>query len=125
MAQFCRFGGTFFVSYPDILEQQRQHKKKRRKRRDDWQPGLPDGFFSDQNSQFGDILEDLGMENVVIFSGHLEYFTTIVYILCAFGNFVVILYIFPPLWYIVQSKIWQPCVAAIFQVHFKIRLHSR
>jgi hypothetical protein len=28
--------------------------------------GLPDGFFSDQKSQFGSLLEDLGMENVVI-----------------------------------------------------------
>jgi hypothetical protein len=38
------------------------------------QPGLPDGFFSDQKSQFGYILEDLSMENVVINSGRLEYF---------------------------------------------------
>jgi hypothetical protein len=29
-------------------------------------PGLPDGFFSDQKSQFGYFLEDLGMENIVI-----------------------------------------------------------
>jgi hypothetical protein len=35
------------------------------------------------------------MENCVIYSGHLEYFATIGYILWAFGNFVVILYIFP------------------------------
>jgi hypothetical protein len=28
-------------------------------------PGLPDAFFPDQKSQFGYILEDLGMENVV------------------------------------------------------------
>jgi hypothetical protein len=34
--------------------------------------GLPDGFFSDQKkSQFGYILEDLGMEIVVINSNHL------------------------------------------------------
>jgi hypothetical protein len=58
---------------------------------------LPDGFFSDQKSQFGYILEDRGMENVVIYSGHFEYFTTIAYILGAFGNFVVIWYIFPAL----------------------------
>jgi hypothetical protein len=43
--------------------------------------GLPDGFFSDQKSQSGYILEDLGMENVEICSGHLEHFTTIGYIL--------------------------------------------
>jgi hypothetical protein len=34
-------------------------------------PGLPDGFFSDQTSQLGCILECLGMETVVIDSGHL------------------------------------------------------
>jgi hypothetical protein len=53
-------------------------------------PGLPDVFFSDQKSKFGDILEDLGMESVVFQFGHLEYFTTIGYILWALGNFVVI-----------------------------------
>jgi hypothetical protein len=68
-------------------------------------PGLPDGFFSDQKSQFGYILEDLGMENVVIYSGHLEYFTTIGHILWAFGNFLVIWYIFPRCSIL---KIWQP-----------------
>jgi hypothetical protein len=36
-------------------------------------PGLPNGFFSDQKSQFGYIREGLGMENVDIYSGHLEY----------------------------------------------------
>jgi hypothetical protein len=51
---------------------------------------LPDGFFSDQKSQFGWFLENLEMENVVINSGHFEYFTTIGYILWSFGNFVVI-----------------------------------
>jgi hypothetical protein len=56
--------------------------------------GLPDVFFSNQKSQFGYILEDLGMENVVIYSGHLEYCTTTGCILWAFGNFVVIWYIF-------------------------------
>jgi hypothetical protein len=32
-----------------------------------WPPcaGLPDAFFSDQKSQFGYILEGLGMENVI------------------------------------------------------------
>jgi hypothetical protein len=38
--------------------------------------GLPDDFFLDQKYQNGYILEGLGMENVVINSGHLEYFTT-------------------------------------------------
>jgi hypothetical protein len=38
---------------------------------------LPDGFFSNQKSQFGKILEGLRWENVDIFYGHLEYFTDI------------------------------------------------
>jgi hypothetical protein len=51
--------------------------------------GLPDGLFSNQNSQFGKILDGLRLENVDINYGHLEYFTvvwdflmTIWYILC-------------------------------------------
>jgi hypothetical protein len=39
--------------------------------------GLPDGKFSNQKSQFGYILEDLRLENVGIFYGHLEYFNAI------------------------------------------------
>jgi hypothetical protein len=34
--------------------------------------GLPDGIFPNQKSQFGKILEGLGMEKVDIFYGHLE-----------------------------------------------------
>jgi hypothetical protein len=33
------------------------------------EPGLPDGLFTNQTSQFGYILEGLGMEN-----DHLQYF---------------------------------------------------
>jgi hypothetical protein len=40
-------------------------------------PGLPDGFFSNQKSQFGYILEGPRLENVDICYGHLEYFTDI------------------------------------------------
>jgi hypothetical protein len=47
--------------------------------------GLPDGFFSNQKSQIRANLEGLGMENVIIFYGHLEYFTAIWYYLCTFG----------------------------------------
>jgi hypothetical protein len=36
--------------------------------------GLPDGLFPDQKSHFGYILEDLGMENVVITSGKFGIF---------------------------------------------------
>jgi hypothetical protein len=69
---------------------------------------LPDVLFSDQKSQFGYILEDLGIENVVIYSAHLEYFTTIRYILWTFGNFIAILVYFFPLWYIVSRKSGNP-----------------
>jgi hypothetical protein len=41
---------------------------------------LPDGFFLDQKYQLWYILEALGMEIVVIYSGHLENFTIIGYI---------------------------------------------
>jgi hypothetical protein len=65
--------------------------------------GLPDGFFSDQKSQFVyymGILEDLGMEHFATYSGHLEYFTKIGYILWA-----LVWYIFPSLWYIVPKNL--------------------
>jgi hypothetical protein len=39
--------------------------------------GLPDGFFSNQKSQFGQILEGHRLEIVDIFYGHFEYFTDI------------------------------------------------
>jgi hypothetical protein len=38
-------------------------------------PGLPDGLFSYPKSQFDLIFEDIGLEFVVIFYGHLVYFT--------------------------------------------------
>jgi hypothetical protein len=53
-------------------------------------PGLPDGLFSKQKSEFGKILVGLRLENVDvlgIFEGHFGYFMTICYILCSFGTF--------------------------------------
>jgi hypothetical protein len=46
-------------------------------RADAFGTGLPDGFFSDQKSQFGQTLEGLRIENVDIFYARLEYFTDI------------------------------------------------
>jgi hypothetical protein len=66
--------------------------------------GLPDGVFSDQISLFGYIWEDLGMENVFVFSNHLEYLTTI---FLAFGHFLFIWFIFTR-FDSVPRKIWQP-----------------
>jgi hypothetical protein len=56
--------------------------------------GLPDGFFSNQKSQFGYILEGLSLKNVDIFYGHLKYFTDIWDVLWPIGTFVFIWYIF-------------------------------
>jgi hypothetical protein len=38
-------------------------------------PGLPDGLFSNQKSQFGSIFKALDWEMYIIFYCHLEYFT--------------------------------------------------
>jgi sugar lactone lactonase YvrE len=40
-------------------------------------PGLPDGFFSNQKSQFWLIFESLRWQNIDTFHGYLEYFTDI------------------------------------------------
>jgi hypothetical protein len=53
----------------------------------DRRTGLPDGKFSNQKSQFGDILEGLGMVNVAIFYGPLVYLMFNWYILWSFGIF--------------------------------------
>jgi hypothetical protein len=63
-------------------------------------PRLPDGIFSNPKALFGYISEGLGIDNVGVFCGHLGYFTTIWYV-----N-----WIFPPFWYVVQRKIWQPWI---------------
>jgi hypothetical protein len=45
-------------------------------------------------------------------------------ILRPFGNFAAIWYIFPPFWYIVPRKIWQPCVPIVF-LHMSLRPVAR
>jgi hypothetical protein len=75
---------------------------------------LPDGFFSNQKYQFGQILEGFRGENVDIFYGLWEYFMDIWDILLPFGTFVVIWYFCGHLvhffWfgYHVPTKTWQP-----------------
>jgi hypothetical protein len=49
------------------------------------------------------------MEDVGIFSGHLVYVTAISHIVWTFGIICGNLVHFPPFWYIVPRKIWQPC----------------
>jgi hypothetical protein len=70
-------------------------------------PGIQDGTFSNQKSQFGQIFEDLVMEDVGtlyilwsfgIFCGRLVYFVAIIY-----GN-LVYFFLF---WYVVPRKIFQ------------------
>jgi hypothetical protein len=58
-----------------------------------YQSGLPDGLFSNQNSQFGKIFRGPWNEKgwyTHIFLGHLEYITVIWYILWPFGNLVAV-----------------------------------
>jgi hypothetical protein len=51
-------------------------------------PGLPDDILSYKITQFGFILEGLGMDNVCIFYGHQENFSFILYsVYMAFGIF--------------------------------------
>jgi hypothetical protein len=69
---------------------------------------LPGGLFSNQKSQFGQILDGLVMEDVVIFYGHLVHFTVFYYISWTFGTVRGNLVHFFPFWYFVPRKIWQP-----------------
>jgi hypothetical protein len=70
--------------------------------------GWKDCTFSNQTSQFGQILKCLLMKDVGKFYGHLVYFTAILYILWTFGIFWVNFRIFIQFWYVVPRKIWQP-----------------
>jgi hypothetical protein len=70
--------------------------------------GLPDGLFSNQNSKFWSNLEGLGMENVVIFFDHLEYFTAIWYNLWPFVIVCGNLAYFNVLVYLDQEKSGNP-----------------
>jgi hypothetical protein len=70
--------------------------------------GLPDGIFSYQKSQFGYISERLGMENVDIFYGHLEYIEAIWYMLW-YMYFEVSWYVYSTFLVYCIKKIWQPC----------------
>jgi hypothetical protein len=64
-------------------------------------PGLPDGIFSDQKSQFGKIFDGPWMDiwNILRLFG------------IVFGQFLCCGYLvwFALFWYIASRKIWQPC----------------
>jgi hypothetical protein len=70
--------------------------------------GLPDGLFSNQKSQFGQILDGLRMKNVRIFYEHSEQFTAVWYILRSFGTVCVHLVYFSHFGMFGTRKIWQP-----------------
>jgi hypothetical protein len=52
----------------------------------------------------------LAIKDVSIFYDHLVYFTAFGYILWQYGIFYGCLECFPPFWYVVPRKIWQPCL---------------
>jgi hypothetical protein len=69
---------------------------------------LPDGIFSNQNCQFGYILEGLAIEEHSTFYGHWVYFAAIWYILLPFGIFNVSLVYFPCFGILYQEKSGNP-----------------
>jgi hypothetical protein len=58
-------------------------------------PGLPDGLFSNQKYQFGQLLAGLRMEKADILYGHLEYRTQVEIFYDHLVHFVFIWYSFP------------------------------
>jgi hypothetical protein len=66
-------------------------------------------YLETQKSQSVYILEDLGMENAVIYSGHLEYFISIGYILWEIG-YLVIWFIFLRFGIFYQEKSGNPVI---------------
>jgi hypothetical protein len=77
-------------------------------------PGLPDGVFSNQKYKLGFILKGLGMQNVGIFYGHLEYCSAIWNIVRPFGIllghlvfFMAFLVYFVAFWYIFIVLVWR------------------
>jgi hypothetical protein len=79
-------------------------------------PGLPDStnIFEPKIPNWVNF-GGLAMENVGIFYGVWSHFAAIWYIFCPFGIFCGNVVYFPPFWYVVPRKIWQPC-----SVRFKV-----
>jgi hypothetical protein len=77
------------------------------------QSGFPDGFFSNQKSQFWKILDGSRWKTVDIlwplgiFYRHLGYFMNIGIILCSFGTFF-------RFWCHVSRKIWPPWLQLVY-----------
>jgi hypothetical protein len=64
--------------------------------------------FSNQKSEFGYILEGLGMEKVSIFFGYFEFITAVWYIFWPLGNLVAIWYLFLRFGILCQEKSGNP-----------------
>jgi hypothetical protein len=65
-------------------------------------------YFQTKKSQFEYIFEDLEIENVGTFYGHLEYFRVICNNLRPFGIFYGRLIYFAVIWCVLLRNIWQP-----------------
>jgi hypothetical protein len=73
------------------------------------QAGLPDGIFSNQNPNLGKFWRDFQLKVLVYFWPLGLIHSHLVYIICGhLEYFTVVWYIFPPFWYVVPRKIWQP-----------------
>jgi hypothetical protein len=71
--------------------------------------GLPDGIFAYRKSQFGYILEGLGVDNVGILYGHSVYVHLIYLFVHLQHIFCVHLESYTRFGRLYQEKIWQPC----------------
>jgi hypothetical protein len=82
--------------------------------------GLPDGLFSNPNSQFGSILEGVEIYNLCIFYDHLVYFAANGNILRPFGLFCGHLVYFPRFGILYHEKSGNPerAGAALVQSDF-------
>jgi hypothetical protein len=84
-------------------------------------PGLPDGiYFQTKNPILGKFWRVYIFWTFGLLCSNLVCFTAIWSILRPFDifydhllYFVVIWYIFPPVWYVVPRNIWQPCESAL------------
>jgi hypothetical protein len=69
---------------------------------------LPDGVFSNQKPQFGEILEGIEIFYFRIFYDHSEYITAIGIFYGHLGKSEVILVYLSPFWYIISRKSGNP-----------------
>jgi hypothetical protein len=66
--------------------------------------GCQMAYFQNKNPKLGKFWRDLEWKMLAYLYGDLEFITAVWYILCPFGNLVVIWYIFPVLVYCVKKN---------------------